>query len=338
MKYYAPPLEGLDTVHRKGLDYDENELAQLFAERKVYGKAVDHYVRHAAGKSTLVFARSVAESEKIAAEFRARGFSFEPISGKTPTKLRKDLLAGLQSGTIHGLVNCELVTYGLDIPRIECLILLRPTMSKALQTQMIGRGLRVSPETKKRECVVLDHVNLIREFGHPFSPYEWQFHGREKRKKAPADPEIRLRLCPETFMYCDKPSCIGCEYNTTKRKTRAEAIVDCQLSEQEAPVPLQTRPVEEQAVFRERLDDAIDRARAAIQDGHIDAGAIGDLLTLARQIGRQPLWVYWRLSEGRLTANVPLLSEIARQEKYKPGWVYFARGKIQETLQRRKKP
>jgi len=336
VRYYAPPLDGLNTVHRKGIDYDESELAQLFAERKVYGQAVDHYKRHAPGKSTLVFARSVAEAEKIAAEFRAQGWIFEPVSGKTPKKLRRELVEALRTGAIHGLVNCEIATYGLDVPRIECLILLRPTMSKALQTQMIGRGLRTSPETGKTECVVLDHVNLIHEFGHPFSKYEWQFSGREKRKKKDADPEIRLRLCPETFLYCTRSSCVGCPNNTKKRKTRAEAVVDCQLQEQAAPITLNDRPMEERAVFRERLDAAIDRGREAIKEGRIDAGAVGDLLALAKQIGRQPMWVYWRLSEGRLTANVPLLSEIARQENYKPGWVYFARGKIAEKLERRK--
>jgi DNA repair protein RadD len=344
VRYYAPPLAGLSSIHHKGLDYDEDELAELMARRKVYGSAVDHYERHAAGKSTLVFARSVAESEKIAAEFRARGWKFEPVSANTAKKTRAALVDGIKRGEIHGLVNCEVATYGVDIPRIECVILLRPTMSKALQTQMIGRGLRMSPETGKRGCVVLDHVNLIDEFGHPFSPYDWQFHGREKRTRK-LDPTIRLRLCPDTFLYCEKPSCMGCSSNTTQRKTRAEAVVDCQLRELAPPVEMRARPVEEQAVFRERLDSALDRAKKAIDVGQIapnddgspsvGSGAIGELLTLARQLGRQPMWIYWRLSEKRLTVNVPLLSEIARQEKYKPYWVKIKADEIRSRMRKK---
>ena len=351
VRYFAPPLAGLGKVHRKGIDYDEDELANLFEQRRIYGKAVEHYEANARGKSALVFARSVEESEKIASEFRARGWRFEPVSANTPKKIRAAIIDGFRRGEVHGLVNCEVAVYGLDVPRIECVILLRPTMSKAFATQMLGRGLRPSPETGKRDCVVMDHVNLIDEFGHPFAPYDWQFSGREKRARK-LDPTIRLRLCPETFIYCERPSCVGCPSNTTKRKTRAEAIVDCQLRELAPPVELKARPPEEQEVFGERLEAALDRARAAMKAGEIGgnadgsntigpntdgspticSAAIGELLKLARQIDRQPLWVYHRLSEGRLTANVPLLSEIARQMGYARGWVYFARQKIDERL------
>ncbi len=333
LRYYAPPLEGLGQVHRKGLDYDEDELAELMQRRKVYGKAVEHYERRATGRSALVFARSVVESEKIAAEFRARGWKFEPVSANTPAKTRAAIVAGLKSGELHGVVNCEVACYGLDVPRIECVILLRPTMSKALQTQMVGRGLRPSPQTGKRECVILDHVNLVDEHGHPFADYEWQFHGREKRTRK-LDPTIRLRLCPETFLYCERPSCVGCENNTKQRKTRAEAVVDVQLRELAPPVEMRVRPPEEQEVFEERISAAVTRAKVAESRGEMDAGAIGELLRLARQIDRQPLWVYWRLCENRLTANVPLLSEIARQEGYKRGWVWYARQKVTERLER----
>lgn len=332
LRYYAPPLEGLGKIHRKGLDYDEDELAELLARRKVYGKAVEHYERHAAGKSALVFARSVLEAEKIAAEFRARGWRFEPVSAETPKKTRASLMRGIQSGELHGVVNVEVACYGLDVPRIECVILLRPTMSKALQTQMVGRGLRPSPETGKRECVILDHVNLIDEHGHPFAPYDWQFHGREKRARK-LDPTIRLRLCPETFIYCERPSCVGCENNATKRKTRAEAIVDVQLRELAPPVALNVRPPEEQEVFGERMEAALDRARAALGRGEIDSGAIGELLRLSQQIDRQPMTVYWALCSKMKTVCVPLLSEIARQKKYHPYWTKHKRDEIHARLE-----
>ena len=98
------------------------------------------------------------------------------------------------------------------------------------------------------------------------------------------------------------------------------------------PVEMKARPVEEQAVFRERLDSAMERAKAALAKNEIDSGAIGELLKLARQISRQSMWVYWRLSEKRLTVNVPLLAEIARQEGYARGWIFFKREEIHKRL------
>jgi superfamily II DNA or RNA helicase len=340
-RYYAPPLEGLDTVHRRGTEYDEAELAELLTRRKVYGSAIEHYRKHAtnadgSGKAALVFTRSVAAAEDVAQRFSAAGYRFEPISGQTPTRQRAALVAGLRDGGLDGLVNCEVATYGLDVPRVECLILLRPTLSKALQVQMIGRGLR--PHPGKRECVVLDHVGMLSEFGHPLQPHQWQFHGREKRKREPVQ-DVRLRLCPETFLYCERPSCVGCEHNTTQRKTRAEAVVDCQLTEVASPVPLRDRPLEERQEFVDRMNAAIAAASQALAAGNVSlaAGPIGDLLRLAKITGRKPQWVYHVLSEGRVTVNVPLLSEIARQAGYKAGWVFYQRREIGDRLARNRR-
>jgi hypothetical protein len=137
-------------------------------------------------------------------------------------------------------------------------------------------------------------------------------------------------------MYCLKPSCVGCENNTKERKTRAEEIVNTDLLERKAPVKLDARPLEEQAVFRSKLDELILKNRRAIAIGMIDATALEDLLNLAAQIGWQPMAIYWKLSEGRFTANVSLLSEIARIKEYKPYWIVMKRNEISERLGRKK--
>lgn len=321
-RYYAPPIDGLEAVKRRGYEYDADDLAELLARRKVYGSAIEHYERHAAGKTALVFARSVAMADDIADRFSVRGWRFVPVSAKTPKKQRKALIAGLQSGALHGVVNCEIATYGLDVPRVECLIMLRPTMSRALYTQMTGRGLR--PHPGKTECVILDHVGLLAEHGHPLAPYEWQFRGRERRKRNPND-DFKLHLCPETFLWCEKSSCDGCGDNTTGRKNRTEYVVDCQLQEAAPPAALKARPLEEQQIYQDRLNAAVELALNALSTGDMQAahGPIDKLLSLARQVGRNPMWVYHRLSVDRVSVNVPLLHEIARCQHYKPGWVYF---------------
>jgi superfamily II DNA or RNA helicase len=335
-RYFAPPFDGLETLHRRGYEYDEADLAELLERRQVYGSAIEHYEKHAAGKTALVFARSVAAAEDVAGRFAARGWRFEPVSGRTPPKQRATLIAALKAGELHGAVTCEIATYGLDVPRVECLIMLRPTLSRALYTQMIGRGLR--PYRDKTECVILDHVGLLAEHGHPLAPYTWQFDGREKRARGATDPDFRLHLCPETFLWCERPSCVGCEHNTTGRKTRAEHVVDCQLVEEPPPVALEARPLEERQIYQDRLGAALEAARAALDAGDIAAahGPIDEALALGRQIGRNPMWLYHRLSMGRVSVNVPLLHEIARCEGYKPGWVWFKKKQIRARLAKEK--
>lgn len=336
MRYFAPPIDGLDKIKRRGWEYDAEELAALLERRKVYGEAIEHYERHAKGKRSLVFARSVEEAEKIAHRFSVAGYRFEPVSAKTPDKERTALIDGLRSGALDGVVNCEIATYGLDVPPVECIILLRPTTSKALQCQMVGRGLRVSPETGKTHCTILDHVGLLQEFGHPLEPHTWAFHGKQRRKKSKDDPDLKFRLCPETFMYCTKPTCLDCGNNSTGRKSREEEIVDCELKEAESPVEFRDRPIEVRREYQDRLGAAISEAREAMERGEIAPGPIGQLLKIARNMGRQPMWVYWRLSEGRVSVNVPLLHEIARQCDYKSGWTHFKEKQIAEKLGRKK--
>lgn len=334
LRYYAPPIDGLDQVHRRGTEYDKDELAELLTRRRVYGSALEHYQRHAAGRSALVFTRSVEAAEDVAHRFSSAGYRFEPISGKTPTAQRRALVDGLREGRLHGIVNCEIATYGLDIPRVSALILLRPTTSKALQVQMIGRGLR--PTEGKRDCVVLDHVGILQQFGHPLAPYKWRFHGTEKRQARNEDPQILLKLCPYTFMYCTKPSCRGCPYNEGKIKARAEAVVDCELQEAAPPRKLADRPEEERREFQDRLGDAVERAREELDRGGSASGPIGELLSLANRIGRQPMWVYWRLCAGKKAVQPSVLHEIARQKKYKPGWAHFKARDVQKRIEKGK--
>jgi len=56
------------------------------------------------------------------------------------------------------LINCSVLAEGADVPNIDCVMIARPTKSRNLFAQMIGRGLRLSPETEKRNCQILDFV------------------------------------------------------------------------------------------------------------------------------------------------------------------------------------
>jgi type I site-specific restriction endonuclease len=76
------------------------------------------------------------------------------LDGQTPTDKREWILEQFHLGHIKVLVNCELLTEGFDAPRVGCVILARPTLSRSLFLQMIGRGTRL--HEGKKECVILD--------------------------------------------------------------------------------------------------------------------------------------------------------------------------------------
>jgi superfamily II DNA or RNA helicase len=337
-RMFSPPCVGLETVKRTGYEYDENELHELLERNKTYGRSVELYEKHARGKTTLAFARSVKAAHEVAHRFGAAGYTFEAISGKTPKRQRKILIDALRDQKIDGLVNCEIATYGLDVKPIECLIGLRPTTSRALYKQMCGRGSRPSPETGKTECVFLDQVGLYDEFRHPMDPYEWNFNGTKRRKREKDPEDRRLKLCPDLdFQYCDKPSCSGCEHNKTGKKSRAEEVVDCQLREVAPAVPLNDRPQEERREYIDRIGAARKACRDGLDAGEIPKGPIADLLNLyaATGVKNAAMKCYYELNTLRFAVNVPLLAEIARCKNYKPFWTKMKTDDLRRKLPRK---
>jgi superfamily II DNA or RNA helicase len=316
--YFAPPIQGLEKLHRKGTEYNADELDILLQTRKVYGESIRHYRKHADGKPCIVYCRSIKAAEETAERFCASGYNFASIDGKMTHKKRKILLDGLASGRLHGLTSVDLITYGLDVPAVKCIQMLRPTLSRALYSQMVGRGLRPTEDGSK--CVIIDHVGNFLEHGHPLADYRWKFHGREKRKPNKEKDDLIVRLCPELdWMYCTKKSCVGCEHNKTGRKTRKEEMIDLDLIKVK-PVPLKERPREEKKEFVDRINKAI----IAFEKDGIKSGAVGELIAVAKKLGyNNPLWVYHKLQRGKHMINRPLLHEIAREKGFAPGWAYF---------------
>jgi superfamily II DNA or RNA helicase len=94
----------------------------------------------------------------------AVGLTAAHIDGESPD--RKEILRDFAGGKFDVLCNAMLLTEGFDDPGIDCVVILRPTKSRALYSQMVGRGTRVAPA--KQDLLLLDFLwlheqhNLIR--------------------------------------------------------------------------------------------------------------------------------------------------------------------------------
>ena len=131
-------------VHTSRGDYAPGEL-----EEAMDGTAdaiAETYAKLATG-ATLIFAVSVAQAEEIASKIPGAAV----VTGET--KDRAKIIQAFTEGLIPCIVNVMVFTEGTDIPRIETLIVARPTQSDSLYTQMVGRGLRLYPGK--------DRLNLI---------------------------------------------------------------------------------------------------------------------------------------------------------------------------------
>jgi ATP-dependent helicase IRC3 len=107
-------------------------------------------------KSTLVFCVDLDHVSSLTCMFRKHGIDAQHITGATRKSVRGDRLQAFKDRKFPVLLNCGVFTEGTDIPNIDCVLLARPTKSRNLLVQMIGRGMRLYPG--KENCHVIDMV------------------------------------------------------------------------------------------------------------------------------------------------------------------------------------
>lgn len=139
----------LRAVHTRNGDYAPGELDE--AMEGTADAIAQTYREHAAG-ATLIFAVSVHQAEEIAGRIKGAVV----VTGET--KDRAAIIEAFTAGEIPCIVNCMVFTEGTDIPRVETVIVARPTQSESLYAQMVGRGLRLYPG--KERLVLIDCVGI----------------------------------------------------------------------------------------------------------------------------------------------------------------------------------
>ena len=165
---YVLDLDGVDfkSVHKTAGEYDMDEVAEIM-DVEVHNETVFQKWFEKAGskeagqRKTIIFCSTVKHAENVCIAFRNHGINAVTISGDTPTRQREEQLKdfstkSVESGGIQVVCNCAVLTEGYDNPSCSCVILLRPCSAKSTMIQMIGRGLRINPEGRKDDCIVLD--------------------------------------------------------------------------------------------------------------------------------------------------------------------------------------
>ncbi len=145
----------LDRVGRSQGDLDAADLSREFTSPAAIDGVVRPLLELAPGRRSVLFASSV-EHARLLTEAIAR---HEPgraawVSGETPAAERGDILARFRAGALRVVACRDLYLEGLDVPEISCVALARPTSSRIVFEQAIGRGTRLSPG--KSECLILD--------------------------------------------------------------------------------------------------------------------------------------------------------------------------------------
>ncbi|RTL19009.1 MAG: hypothetical protein EKK55_20105 [Rhodocyclaceae bacterium] len=244
--YTHPKGPDLSGVKVRGGDFDEAELAAKMRSSLLLGSVVDTYALRAKGRAAIGFAVNVAHAHELDAVCKAAGLRSAVNHGEMDLAARTKNLRALDHGGLDVLWNVQLHTEGTDVTATKAVILVRPTLSRALAFQMIGRGMR--PHASFPDCVVLDHAGVLPIHGHPLEPQDYSLAPPKKARPGAG----QTKDCPE----CQETVALGttlcptCGHVWEREERKAPTVVPGQLVEV-APRPgIVLRPKDEEAMIR----------------------------------------------------------------------------------------
>ncbi|KAF2820955.1 P-loop containing nucleoside triphosphate hydrolase protein [Ophiobolus disseminans] len=141
-------------------DFQTSSLSSIINTDETNELVVQSWRVKAQGRaSTLIFCVDLSHVTSLTAKFREYGIDAQFVTGDTPTKTRGAKIDAFRNGEFPVLLNCGVLTEGTDIPNIDCVLLARPTKSRNLLVQMIGRGMRL--HAGKDNCHIIDMVSAL---------------------------------------------------------------------------------------------------------------------------------------------------------------------------------
>ena len=222
-------------LHVRGGEYVSSEVEALMDDERLVESACKEILDNTKDRNAcLIFASGVQHGQHIAQTLAKLGHQVGTVFGDTPTDERDKALTEFKAGRLKYLVNVNVLTTGFDAPNIDCVVLLRPTLSPGLFYQQCGRGFRLHPS--KQNCLVLDFGGNVLRHG----PVD----ALRLRQPGAASGEAPAKECPQCRSviatgYAVCPDC-GFEFprQSSKHEPKASSagILTGQVTETTYPV------------------------------------------------------------------------------------------------------
>lgn len=195
------PIDVLEThIDMDGVTVTGGDYNMLEMSRRVDGvlesAAKESAIVACNRKKIIAFLPTVANAERFVQLLNNVGIHAVLVCGATPKAERAKFIQEYRDGEIHCLVTVLALAIGFDVPDVDCIIWLRPTISPVLYVQGAGRGLRIAPD--KINCLWLDFSGTTERMG----PVD-TIKGRKKRKKSDAeDNSAPYKICDNCGEQC----------------------------------------------------------------------------------------------------------------------------------------
>ena len=193
----------LTDVRINGIKYNSQDLeSKLFIPERNQ-LIVDTYLKYVNGKKTVIFCASVDHAAEIAKLLRDNGVKAEAVSGRDRVEIRDKILKDYETGSTNVLCACDLLNEGWDSPHTTVLFMARPTMSKTIYMQQLGRGTRRCPG--KDDLLVIDFVDNANMFNMPYSLHRVLDISKYQPMAYVLAPENKRKLDQDMLFKGEKP-------------------------------------------------------------------------------------------------------------------------------------
>ena len=193
----------LTDVRINGIKYNSQDLeSKLFIPERNQ-LIVDIYLKYVNGKKTVIFCASVDHAAEIAKLLRDSGVKAEAVSGRDRVEVREKILKDYETGSTNVLCACDLLNEGWDSPHTTVLFMARPTMSKTIYLQQLGRGTRRCPG--KEDLLVVDFVDNANMFNMPYSLHRVLDIAKYQPMAYVLAPENKRKLDQDMLFQGEKP-------------------------------------------------------------------------------------------------------------------------------------
>jgi DNA repair protein RadD len=226
-----PVINRVDTqgLHTRAGEFISKEVNEKFDKDEITRKAVAEIIEFGQDRvSWIVFCSGVDHANHVQQELIDQGVDTVCITGKTAKVERAKAIKRFKSLEIKCLVGVDVLTTGFNAPTVDLIAFLRPTQSPGLLVQMAGRGTRLSPETGKKDCLLLDFSGNLNRHG----PID-QIKGKSKKRGSGGEAPQKYCLGCGAICHANVRICADCGYEfeiIEKPKHEATASTAAALS------------------------------------------------------------------------------------------------------------
>jgi len=216
----------VSSVSKRGGEFVAGDLERAANDDAVVQAAVAELVAYGADrKAWLVFCSGVKHAAHVRDEITGHGITCEAITGDMDSGQRDSIIQRFRRGEIRCLTSVGVLTTGFNVPHVDLVGMMRPTLRTGLCVQQVGRGFRTAPG--KDNCLVLDWAGNVRRHG-PVDLIEIKPNRGGKKEAGVTVDTVRAKECPscKSLAALNAQTCAFCGHEWTMDKARHDAEAD----------------------------------------------------------------------------------------------------------------